>query len=78
MYRVEIGGLEVSCDTADELKGLVGRSKAGKVATKRTSAGRRNTGVGAKKSWAAARKLSKEKGITVTEARAQIAKTKKK
>ena len=75
MYRVEIGGMSVSCDTADELKGLVGGRKTG---TKHTAVGRGNTGSGAKKSWAAARKLSKEKGITVTEARAQIAKTKKK
>lgn len=83
MYRFEIAGVKIECDDVSELREVLGNGHAPKT-RKVVPAGdvtlaapRKKKQHGAAKSWKAARKLSKEKGISVVEARAQIASAKK-
>lgn len=73
MFRFTVAGTAVECDTADELKDLLSSATATKPTKRKNSA----AGATAKKAWAAARKLAKSKGISVMEARKQLAKSAK-
>lgn len=78
MYRFRLGDLPVECDTLEELKsasGLMTRStKVGTKAKKVSPSQRANL----KKSWETAKKYAKAKGISIVEARSQLAKAKAK
>jgi len=81
MYRFELGSTRVECDTFEELQSALGKpaktASATAVATApaKTKTGKPDgRGKAAKALWAKARKLAKEKGIPVKEARSLIAK----
>lgn len=76
MYRFHLGSLPVECDTLEELKSASGLGNGGTVTkTRKVSKSQR---AGVSKSWALAKKHAKAKGITVAEARTQLAKSKAK
>ncbi len=73
MFRFQMDGVTVECDSADELKSVFGN---GKVKTTAVKAGGKRTSGRMKAAWAAARKLAKTKNISIMEARKQLKKAK--
>lgn len=70
MFRFVISGVDISCDTAEEMLSAITPKMSD--ATK----GKSSKSDGVKRSWEAARKLAKKEGISTRDARAKLAKAK--
>lgn len=73
-FKINLNGHEVTCETPEELAAAVGLGNATTgVVSKVSEEVRKKQGSGPKKSWEAAEKYAKQKGISVDEARRALA-----